>query len=81
MGWLDGHRGRNEASRARIVEHPVAAWLAHSLAFSAFAFILQRLRGGDVDWVSPLILGTAVAAALVAGTLVAHRWRGRSQKP
>lgn len=81
MGWLDGYRERNAASRARIVEHPVAAWLAHSAVFSAFAFLLQRMRGGDVDWVSPVVLGTVVAGALVVGTLLAHRWRQRSPKP
>lgn len=81
MGWFDGNRERSEASRARIVERPLAAWVAHSIAFSAFAFVLQRMRGGDVDWVSPVVLGTAVAGALVAGTVLAHRWRQRSRKP
>jgi hypothetical protein len=81
MGWWDTYRERNSASRARIAEHPVAAWVVHSITFTAFAFVLQRLRGGEVDWISPLILGTAVAAGLVIGTVAGHRrQQRRSQK-
>lgn len=80
MGWRERNRERSEASRARIVAHPVAAWVAHSIAFAAFAFVLQRLRGGPVDWVAPLVVGAVVAAGLVGGTVLGHRWRQRSAK-
>lgn len=73
MGWLEGYRKRNEASRARIAERPIAAWVVHSITFAAFAFVLQRLRGGSVDWVAPLVVGPLIAAALVAGTVVGYR--------
>ena len=82
MGWLEGYRQRNAESRARIAERPIAAWIVHSLTFAAFAFVLQRVRGGEVDWVVPLIVGPVIAAGLVGGTVFAYR-RGqrRSDKP
>jgi hypothetical protein len=82
MSWWESYRERNAAGRARIAERPVAAWVVHSITFTAFAFVLQRLRGGEVDWVSPAIVGTAVAAGLVVGTVIGHRRRQRrSPKP
>ncbi len=82
MGWWAEYRQRNEAKRAQIAERPVAAWFAHAIVFTAFAFALQRLRGGEVDWMSPVILGAAVAGGLVAGSVFAHRReQRRSQKP
>ena len=81
MGWWERYRQRTEVNRTQIAERPVAAWVAHSLIFAVVAFVLQRVRGGPVDWVTPLVIGPLVAAALVLGTVVAHRrLRRRSDK-
>ena len=77
MGWLEGYRQRNAQSRARIAERPVAAWIVHSLTFVAFAFVLQRVRGDELDWVVPLIVGPLIAAGLVGGTVLSERRRQR----
>ncbi len=82
MGWWESYRQRNAASRARIAERPIAAWIVHSIVFTLFAFVLQRLRGAEVDWIVPLILGPLIAAGLVGGAVVGHRIeQKRSQKP
>lgn len=82
MGWMERYRERNAESRARIAQHPVAAWVVHSILFALFAVFLQRVRGAEVEWVPPLVIGPLVAAALVAGTVFAYRReQRRSQKP
>ena len=77
MGWWERYRQRTEANRTQIAERPVAAWVAHSIIFGLVALILQSLRGGPIDWVAPLVIGPLVAAALVLGTVVAHRRHNR----
>jgi hypothetical protein len=82
MGWWQTYRERQRANRTQIVERPVAAWVAHSIIFALVALILQSFRGGPINWVSPLLVGPIIAAALVLGTLLAHRREHRrSQKP
>jgi hypothetical protein len=82
MGWWQTYRQRERANRTQIVERPVAAWVAHSIIFAVMAFVLLRLRGESVDWVTPLLVGPLVAAGLVLGTLFAQRREHRrSQKP
>lgn len=81
MGWMERYRERNAESRARISERPVAAWIAHSFAFAVFALVLQRLRGDELNWVTPLLVGPIIAAGLVAGTVFGYRReQRRSQK-
>ena len=82
MGWWQTYRQRGRANRTQIAERPVAAWVAHSVIFAVMALVLQRLRGGPVDWVAPLLVGPLVAAGLVLGTLFAQRREHRrSQRP
>lgn len=82
MGWWESYRQRNAASRARIAERPIAAWVVHSITFVAVAFVLQRLRGGETDWVAPLVVGPLIAAGLVWGTVIGYRReQRRSGKP
>lgn len=80
MGWFERYRERNAASRARIAERPVAAWVAHSITFAAFALVLQQLRGGEIDWIVPLVVGPLVAGALVAGTVLGYRRHQRREE-
>lgn len=82
MGWWESYRQRNAASRARIAERPVAAWVVHSIVFTLFAFLLQRLRGAEVEWFVPFLLGPFIAAGLVAGAVFGRRIeQRRSRKP
>ncbi|HEX2294780.1 MAG TPA: hypothetical protein VHN37_05665 [Actinomycetota bacterium] len=79
MGWLDEFRKRNETATGRIVERPLLAWVGHAVVFTTFAVLLQLLRSSSVDWTRAVLLGTLVAAAVVAGTIFGS-W-ARSRRP
>lgn len=72
MGERESRKGNATAS-ARIAARPVVAWLGHTVVFTGFALLLQVTRSGPVDWVRAIALGAAIASAVVAGTVLAHR--------
>jgi hypothetical protein len=75
MGWWQDLRQRNETATERLVRHPFLGWGGHAAVFVGFSLLLQLARGGPIDWVRSVVMGAAIAAAVVAGTVVAHRVR------